>query len=153
KYELRAGDDVNGIEITIPVYAFHRVEGHLSTFDGRQLISAEITLADTSDDSFVLHARLARDGGFAFPEVPSGTYKLAVNNARSGTLRGDTPDSSLVPDLAQLPPSMLQNVQSFADKTTTVLVKDSDITDLGIQLQSAPPALNQPTTTPAASSQ
>ncbi len=151
KYELRAGDEVNGIEITIPVYAFHRVEGHLSALDGRQLISAGITLADTSDASFILHARLAPDGSFVFPQVPSGTYKLVISNAKSVTVRNNDADSFA--DLAQLPPSMLQNVQSFADRTTTVLVKDSDVTDISIQLQSAAPAANQPTATPAASSQ
>jgi hypothetical protein len=38
-------------------------------------------------------------------------------------------------------------------RTTTVLVKDSDITDISIQLQSAAPGANQPTAAPAASSQ
>ena len=151
KYELRAGDEVNGIQITIPVYAFHRVEGHFSTLESGRLLSAQVTLSDASDDSFVLHTRLAHDGGFLFPEVPSGTYKLAVSDAKSAKVSESDPDS--LPDLTQLPPSMLRNVQSFADKTTTVLVKDSDITDLTIPLQSTAPTANQPTATPPASSQ
>lgn len=143
-YELRAGDDLTGIDITIPVYAFHRIEGHLATLDGQPIITASLTLTDTSDDSFVLHARPARDGAFGFAAVPSGTYKLAVSAAKRGTLDDGFPDNMPV-DARNL-----QNPQSFADKTTTVLVKDSDITDLSIQLPEAPTTPNQPTTTPAA---
>jgi len=140
-YELRAGDETSGVEITIPLDAFHRVEGHLTTIDGRPIIVAAISLTDTSDNSFELHSRPARDGEFVFPEVPTGTYKLAIFGARLGSLPDNMPPASAV----------LQNPESFADKTTTVLVKDSDITDLSIQLESAAPAANQPTTTPAAS--
>lgn len=142
-YTLRAGEETSGIEITIPVYAFHRVAGHLTTPDGHPIIAASITLTDSSDDSFVFRSSPSRDGGFAFPEVSSGTYKLAVTGAKLGTVPDNWPDG--VPVLAML----LQNVQSFADTTTTILVKDSDITDLSIQLQNAPPASNQPIGTPA----
>ena len=145
KYDLRAGDEVNGIEITIPVYAFHRVEGHLTTLDDRPVVSAGLLLTDTSDDSFVLRAQPSRDGSFIFPQVPAGTYKLAVANAISGTLPENFSEN--YPAAAPIQPGYLPNMQSLADKTTTVLVKDSDITDLSIQLQNAPPAPNQPTAT------
>jgi hypothetical protein len=138
-YELRAGDDITGVDITIPVYAFHRVQGQLAALDGRPIFVGHLTLTDTSDDSFVLHSVPARDGTFIFPEVPSGTYKLAVTAAQIGTL----PDGFSEDVPVQAP--MLQNAQAFTDKTTTVLVKDSDITDLSIQLQNAPASPNQPT--------
>lgn len=127
-YDLKAGDEVSGIEITVPVYAFHRVEGHLTSLDGRPIIVAAIALTDSSDDSFVLHSHPARDGEFFFPAVPSGTYKLAIVGARLGELSDNTPPESAI----------LQNAESFADTTTSVIVKDSDITDLNIQLQKAP---------------
>lgn len=142
-YELHAGDIVSDIEITIPVYAFHRIEGHVTTLDDQPIVSAGVTLTDTSDDSFVFHERVARDGEFVFSAVPAGTYNLAVTGAKSGT----------VPDgyAANYPVArILQNVQSFADKTTSVLVKDDDITDLSIQLQPAAPTPNQPAATPSA---
>lgn len=144
-YDLRAGDDLTGVEITIPVYAFHHVQGHLTTHDGRAIVVAEITLTDASDDTSVLHARPARDGSFLFPVVPSGSYKLAVSGAKLGTIADAFSDSGPVE------PGLLHNVQSFADSTTSILVKDSDITDLTIQLQKGAPAPNQPTSTdPAA---
>ncbi len=140
-YDLRPGDEVNGVQITIPIYAFHHVEGHLTTLDGHPILLADVTLTDASDDTFVLHVHSARDGSFVFPEVPSGSYKLAVSGAKSGTADVNFPDN--VPLAAEF----LHNVQSFADNTSTVLVKDADITDLTIQLQNAPPAPDQPSTT------
>lgn len=137
-YDLRPGDDISGIDITIPAYIFHRVQGQLTTLDGRPVFAGTLTLTDTSDDSFVLHTVPARDGTFLFQEVPSGTYKLAVTGAKLGTIPDGIPEGMPV----QAP--MLQNAQAFADSTATVLVKDSDVTDLSIQLQNAPPAPNQP---------
>ncbi len=141
-YDLRPGDEIGGIDITVPAYIFHRVQGQLSTLDGRPIFVGTLTLTDASDDSFVLHAMPARDGTFVFPEVPSGTYKLAVSEARLGKLPDGIPEGMPV----QAP--ILQNARAFADKTTTVLVKDSDITDLTVQLQNDPPAPAQLTGAP-----
>ncbi|HEV2576527.1 MAG TPA: hypothetical protein VGU25_04895 [Acidobacteriaceae bacterium] len=144
-YELRAGDDVTGVEITIPVFAFHRVQGQLTTLDGTPIFAGALTLTDTSDDSFVLHSAPGRDGTFAFPEVPSGTYNLSVTGAMNGTLPSQYPEN------APIDAAALQNSHIFADKTTTVLVKDTDITDLTVQLQIAQPTPNQSSNTaPAA---
>lgn len=141
-YDLHAGDNVSDIDITVPVYAFHRIEGHITSLDDHPIISAGVTLTDASDDSFILHARLDRNGEFVFPDVPAGTYNLAVTGAKSGTLPNEYNGVPLVP----MP---LQNAQSFADKTTTVIVKDDDVTDLSIQLQNAAPTPNQPAATPS----
>jgi hypothetical protein len=137
-YDLRLGDDISGIDITIPAYIFHRVQGQLSTLDGRPIFAGALTLTNPSDDSFVFHTVPAHDGTFLFPEVPSGTYNLAVTGAKLGTI----PDG--IPEGMPVQAALLQNAESFADKTTNVLVKDSDITDLSIQLQNAPPAPSQP---------
>ncbi len=146
-YDLRAGDDISGIDITIPAYIFHRVQGTpATTLDGRPIFAGLLTLTDASDDSFVLHTAPAHDGTFLFPEVPAGTYKLAVTGAKLGTIPDGIPEGMPV----QAP--TLQNAQAFSDTTTTVLVKDSDVTDLDIQLQNATPA-TQPTATPTSSSQ
>lgn len=145
-YELRAGDEVSGIDITVPAYIFHRVQGQVTTLDGRPILVGDLTLTDTSDDSFTLHSMPARDGTFSFAEVPPGTYKLTVTGAKIGTVSDEF-------DGMRLQAAMLQNPQSLADTTTTVLIKDADITDLSIQLQNAAPAAIQPTTTPATSSQ
>jgi hypothetical protein len=142
-YELRAGDDISGIDITIPAYIFHRVQGQLTALDGRPIFTGALTLTDASDDSFVLHTSPAHDGTFIFPEVPAGTYKLAVTGAKLGTIPDGIPEGMPV----QAP--MLLNAQAFSDTTTTILVKDSDITDLSIQLPTAAPSSNQPASTAA----
>ena len=134
KYELRAGDDVNNIEITIPVYAFHHVSGQLTSLDGQPISVAALDLTDSADDTFVLHSKPSRDGSFVFPTVPSGTYKLAVTGAQLGK----APDN--LPEGMPIQAGMLQNPHALADTSSTILVKDSDLTDLSIQLHEAAPA-------------
>jgi hypothetical protein len=133
-YQLRAGDDLTGIDITIPTDAFHRVEGRLSTLGGTPVPVAAIKLTDTSDDSFVLSTTPARDGSFVFAAVPSGTYKLSATGARIGTL----PD--VFPDGIPIEAGMLKDSHALADGTTGVIVKDSDVSEVSLQLTDAPPS-------------
>jgi hypothetical protein len=67
-----------------------------------------------------------------------------VSGAQSGTVASGFPDNIPVE------PALLQNVRAFADKTTAILVKDADVTDLSIQLQNAPPAPGQSAVAPTA---
>jgi hypothetical protein len=144
-YQLRAGDDVTGIDITIPTDAFHRVEGHLTTLGGTPVPVASITLTDTSDDSFVLSTAPARDGSFVFASVPSGTYKLSATGARIGTL------PEVFPDGIPIEAGMLKDSHALADGTTGMIVKDSDVSEVSLQLTDAPPssAPGQTSGTPA----
>jgi hypothetical protein len=140
-YELHTGDDITGIDITIPVEAFHRVQGHLATLDGTPVSVATLTLTDTADDSFVLRTQPVRDGSFTFSTVPSGTYKLSATDAHSGTISEDFPDN--IPIQAQ----MLKDAHTLTDASTNILVKDSDLTGVDLQLPDAsPPAPSTPST-------
>jgi uncharacterized protein (DUF2141 family) len=93
-YELRAGDDVTGVDITIHLDIFHIVHGTLTARDGRPINSAEITLTDTIDDAFTFKTLPGRDGSFSFDAVPSGTYALATDNARIVAIPADAIDTT-----------------------------------------------------------
>lgn len=140
-YDLRAGDDVTGVDITIPVEALHRVQGHLATLDGTPVSAAILTLTDPADDSFVLRTQPARDGSFTFTTVPSGTYKLSATDAKIGT------PPPYYPDNLPLQAGMLKDPRVLVDASTTVLVKDSDLTDIDLQLTQAgsPGSASEPT--------
>src|ERR1700760_613168 len=90
-YDLRAGEEISGIDITIPLEAFHSVRGHLSSVDGRAINMGDLKLTDPGDDAFSMSTKLHRDGSFTFPSVPSGTYTLSTTNARIGEMPGDLP--------------------------------------------------------------
>jgi hypothetical protein len=131
-FELRAGDELPGIDINIPLNAFHHVSGTLTAKDGRSLNSATLTLTDTTDDSFKFTTTLTTEGAFTFATVPSGTYTLSATKARilvaaANTARG-------VP-FEYLPK---HTANAFADASTSLIVKDSDLDDVTLPLAEIP---------------
>lgn len=139
-YELRTGDEVTGVDITIPDVAFHRVLGHLTSKDGRDMTTATLTLTDTADDTLIFNALVDTSGSFAFGSVPSGTYTLSATGALIGTL----PDG--FPSGMQVPREIIKATHAFADATTSVIVKDSDVADVTLPLVEVPlpPDANKP---------
>jgi hypothetical protein len=131
-YELRSGDEVVGIDITIPTDAFHRIQGRLSSTDGRAITTATLTLTDTTDDSMVFPGDMARDGTFVFPAVPAGTYMLAATQAKIGTV----PDG--FPENMAIRAEMLKATNAFADGNMAVIVKESDVADVNLALTEVP---------------
>ncbi|HZL28189.1 MAG TPA: carboxypeptidase-like regulatory domain-containing protein [Acidobacteriaceae bacterium] len=143
-YELRSGDEVTGIDITIPSDDFHRIQGRLSTPDGRGITTATLTLTDTTDDSLIFRGDLSRDGAFVFTGVPAGTYTLAATDAKIGTMPEGFPDN--MPVRAD----MIKATNAFADSNTSVIVKESDVADVNLTLTEVPlsPDVNKPETSP-----
>ena len=142
-YEVRPADDITGLDIVIPLNAFHKVGGILAAQDGRTINQATLTLTDTTDDSFHFTAKLTDDGTFAFPTIPSGTYKLAAADARIMEPMPNTPPG--VP--ARYAPKRV--AAAFADADTTVIVKDSDLEDVHLALTETPiPPTNNPPVAP-----
>jgi len=130
-YDLRAGEETSGIDITIPLEAFHSVRGHLSAVDGRTINMADLKLTDPSDDTFAMSTKLQNDGSFNFPSVPGGTYTLSATNARIGEVPGDIPAQfentvSLVPKTA------------FGDSTQSIVIADVDLADVNVSLTEVP---------------
>jgi hypothetical protein len=131
-YELRSGDEVSGIDITIPLNAYHLVKGTLAAIDGRPINKATLTLTDTSDDTVSFETSVSEDGTFIFPAVAAGTYTLDANEGRIiGRVPGSNPDIPL-----RYAPT--KAIAAFADGTTSVIVKDSDIPDVALTLTEVP---------------
>jgi len=142
-YELRPGDNVSGVDIIIPLNAFHQVRGVLSAVDGRTINTAELALIDTSDDTVHFNAKPAADGVFIFSTVPSGTYKLSSSGAR--IMVRDLNAPSETPD--RFAPK--HPVSAFADADTTLIVKDTDLLDVSFPLTEVSlPAETKPGTPP-----
>jgi len=130
-FELRPGDELSGIDITIPIDAFHRVSGFVAAKDGRPINSAGLTLVDDTDDSVSFSAIAGRDGTFQFPAIPAGTYMLTAKRAKMFNLPPNMPDDVVIPD------SEISNV--FADYSITIIVKNSDLTGVNLTLTEVPP--------------
>jgi hypothetical protein len=127
-YELRSGDEVTGIEITIPLNAYHQVKGTLTAVDGRTINRATLTLTDTTDDSVTFQTEVSEQGSFTFTTVAAGTYTLVAKDAKiTAPLPGSDPN---------LPRRYASTkvTNAFADATTSVIVKDSDVPDITLTL-------------------
>jgi hypothetical protein len=140
-YELRSGDEVTGVEITIPLNAYHRVGGTLTAVDGRAINKATVTLTDTGDDSVSFESDVADDGSFSFGTVAAGTYTLAAKNATIA-VRMDGQNPEIPMRFAQK-----KTTNAFADGSMAVIVKDSDVPDVSLTLTEVPlpPQPVQPT--------
>ena len=131
-YELRAGDEVTGIDITIPERAFHRLRGQVTGTSGKPANTGELTLTDKTDEAFTYTQRLNTDGVFEFPAVPAGTYTLAVKGAAYSAF---TPDNMPRP----LPQKVDTQTIQFGAGSQDVIVKDADVVDVAISLPELPP--------------
>lgn len=133
-YELRPGDDLSGIDITIPLNAFHRVQGTLTAKDGRLINFATLTLTDAADDSVTFSTHVNEEGLFTFPAIPSGTYNLTTKSAR------------IITHNNPITPGTNMNQRSPADKitamfstaSTSIVVGESDMADVTVPLTETP---------------
>ena len=137
---MHSGDEVSGIDITIPTEAFHRIEGRVAATDGRPLNSGRLTLTDTADDTLVFRTNVRGDGTFVFGAVPAGAYTLASTEAKIGKLPEGFPENM------DVPPGVFEATNTFADGSIAVIVKDSDVPDVNLTLTEVPlpPAAPKP---------
>ena len=128
-YDLRAGDTVSGIEITLPLNGLHTVQGTASGKGGVPLNSGSVDLTDTVDDSISFHAAINQDSEFAFIGVPEGSYTLKL----TGGYAFDNPPPENFP--VEAVPGNLQQFKpthAFADLTQTIMVGSDDIDNLAL---------------------
>ncbi len=130
-YEVRAGDEIGGIDIRLPIDGFHSVRGTLTAVDGRPVNNGQLTLTDSTDDTLVYYARPDREGGFHFRGVQPGSYTLLAKNAFIGVVPPGT-----APEMADQAP--MQPTNAFADATAPVIVKDGDLTGVALSLTEVP---------------
>ena len=133
KYDLRPGDEITGVDIRIPVDGFHSVRGLVNAVDGRPVNMGSLTLTDSSDDSVIFYTSLATDGTFHFASVPTGTYTLEAKDAKIGAVPAE-----LAAQNVEVQGGMLTPTNAFADGTTPILVKDSDLNGVVLSLTEVP---------------
>jgi hypothetical protein len=129
--KLAPGQEINDLEITITLDKLHRVGGSLFAIDGRTLNLGELTLTDTTDDSFHFQTTLHDDGTFLFLNVPPGTYLLAARDGGIGRMPAD---------LRGFRPEAVEPIQTnaFAPNSMTVVVGEVDLTDQHLSLKEIP---------------
>lgn len=140
-FELRPGDDLTGVDITIPLDTFRRVNGTVTALDGRPVNLGELTLTDSTDPQTSFHTTLNKSNTFAFDNVPPGTYTLEIKAAHIGKPADPNPK---VPGMERYMP--LKPTNAFADDSKSILIKNSDITDANLALKEIPMPKSGPST-------
>jgi hypothetical protein len=130
-YDLKAGDVVDGIEITLPLNGLHAIRGTVAGKDGTPLNSGNLDLADTADSSIIFHANVEVDGEFRFSGVPEGNYQL---KASSGRILENPPTGNVPEEVVQNDPQQFKPMRAFADTTVSVAVQTTDIEGLIVTL-------------------
>ena len=124
-YTLVAGQELQGLEIRIPLDGFHSVQGKAVARDGRSITSAEVTITETTDPSLYF-STVVSDGSFRFDRLPPGTYKVAA------------PWGNIAPAGGEV-------TAAFGAGSTIFTVKDTDLTNVILTLPEASlPKLMEP---------
>ncbi len=124
-YDLKAGDVVQGLEITLPLDAFHDVRGQVETADGKPAISGSLTLTDDSDAQLSYRTHVHKDGSFVLHQVPAGSYRLEVKGA--GTEGNTGPQNNPVPT-SKAPDN------SGGNASLSVMVQDTDVSNVVVTI-------------------
>ena len=125
---LHAGDEQSGEDVTINLAGMHSVSGSVaSAEDHHGINSATVELTDASDNDLVRSAGVDEAGNFTVTFVPPGTYNLTVSSA------ADTQPSKK-PQTGLIRMTMPETVKSYADGKQSVVVTDSDVVGLVIEL-------------------
>ncbi len=126
---LTAGQALDDEEVTINLTGLHSVSGRIaSAEDHHGINSGSVTLTDANDKDFSRSASVNADGSFTVTFVPSGTYKLKVQDA------ADT-----VPSTKKSKPGLVNfasddTVRSYDDAKQDVIVADDDMAAQNIEL-------------------
>jgi len=121
-YALKAGSEVNGVDISVPLAAFHAVSGSAESNDGHTLNAGSLTLTDDKDKTHSYRASLQHDGSFRFLYVPEGSYTLAISGAA-------------VTDPASSGRGRTTVVQSYGNASQSVQVESGDVSNVVVQVQ------------------
>lgn len=83
-FTLKAGDELRGQDMTLPISKLHRLTGRVTAGpDAHPVNAASLTLVTREDGLQVAASSLSReDGLFHFEFIPAGDYLLRVSDAR-----------------------------------------------------------------------
>jgi hypothetical protein len=134
---VRAGDERNGVDITMPLHSTHTLGGIVRAKSDGHAVNAgtvELTLQDANgspDPSVHLAAEIQPDGVFHFDYVPSGTYTLKTSHAADATTNSVTKMfGSMIADK--------KTTHSYGPATITTILGDTDVTDLKLDVPELP---------------
>ena len=121
-FNLIAGDEHSGIDITIPAHSLHNIIGHVTAkTDGHALNSGDITLTSKDNPTLHLKAAIRDDGSFHYEYLPPGVYSIKVEEAADSKTTG--PAGSLM-GLA-IPKQEITH--KYGTATTDIVLGDADI--------------------------
>jgi hypothetical protein len=84
---LGAGEEKDGVDITVPIRGLHTVEGTVEAkVDGHRINAGNIRLTGTDDPGFK-RALVLQDGTFEFDFVPEGRYVISIDDAKDTKAR------------------------------------------------------------------
>jgi len=83
-FNLRAGQELPGQDMTIPIAKLHKLTGHVAAgADAHFVNAAKLSLVTRDDGKEIANTEISReDGLFHFEFVPDGDYILKVTGAR-----------------------------------------------------------------------
>jgi hypothetical protein len=121
--KLAAGDEISGVDITIPSHKLHNISGHvIAKSDGHTLNVGQVVLTVKDNPATHVVAAIRDDGSFHFEDLPGNvTYTLTVADAADG--RNDGPPNNFM-GISMPNPEILRK---YGTDTTTILLADSDV--------------------------
>jgi hypothetical protein len=129
-FTLHGSDTITDLIVTINLGGTHNVSGRIgSAEDHHSLNSATVTLTDAADKEFLRSASVDAAGNYTITFVPSATYNLTVTDA------ADTePEKKSDKKASILNFSSDKTVRSYEDGKQSLIVSESDIAGLSIEL-------------------
>jgi protocatechuate 3,4-dioxygenase beta subunit len=130
---LKRGDEQTDEDVTINLAGMHTVSGRVSSAEDHHGInSAMVELTDASDKDVLRGAGVDASGGFSVTFVPPGTYNVTVTDAE------DTQPANKQ-GAGKQPTGIIkftspETVRSYEDGKQSVIVTDSDVVGLNIDL-------------------
>ena len=128
---LHPGDDLDDLRMVVDLSSLHTVSGHVSSPTASQnIVSGRATLTDSVDQNLQPTAMVDARGDFSIPFVPSGTYTLTVQGSTQPSSNGYLVRS-------RRSGSSGSSDAVFSPSTQSLVVGDTDVTGLTINLASA----------------
>jgi Carboxypeptidase regulatory-like domain len=131
--KVDAGQEENGIDITIPIGRLHEVSGTLLAQNGHVISDGKVELLFADTQEYFTSVYVHDNGIFHLPYVPEGSYILKVTAARDITL-DEIPESASPGSVTHI---NRRTTHTYGDLQQPLTVQTSD-QSLNLTLPDAP---------------